>query len=83
MRALIDAAIIQNDKDLIETEKLRNDALREVGNHLHSSVPVSNDEDENKVERTSGNCEMKNKYSHVDLIHMIDGMEYLIIFNSC
>lgn len=54
-------------------EKERNAALREVGNHLHETVPISNDEDENKVERTFGDCEIKKKYSHVDLIHMIDG----------
>ncbi|XP_077299210.1 seryl-tRNA synthetase [Arctopsyche grandis] len=75
VRTLIDAAVEQNGKDLIATEKIRNDALREVGNHLHSSVPVSNDEDENKIERTHGDCEIKQKYSHVDLIHMIDGMD--------
>lgn len=44
------------------------------GNHLHASVPVSNDEDENKVERTFGDVSASKKYSHVDLIHMIDGM---------
>lgn len=41
---------------------------------MHASVPVSNDEEENKVERTFGDCTTKGKYSHVDLIHMIDGM---------
>ena len=74
IRALIEAAIVANEKDLVNTETKRNTALREVGNHLHPSVPVSNDEDENKVERTFGDCTTKGKYSHVDLIHMIDGM---------
>lgn len=74
IRSLIDEAIAANEKDLVEAETKRNTALREVGNHLHSSVPVSNDEDENKVERTFGDCTKKGKYSHVDLIHMIDGM---------
>lgn len=74
IRTLIDAAMVSNEKDLAEVELRRNTALREVGNHLHPSVPVSNDEDENKVERTFGDCEKKGKYSHVDLIHMIDGM---------
>lgn len=74
IRTLIDAAMVSNEKDLNEAELKRNTALREVGNHLHPSVPVSNDEDENKVERTFGDCEKKGKYSHVDLIHMIDGM---------
>lgn len=74
IRTLIDASMVSNEKDLAEVEQRRNTALREVGNHLHSSVPVSNDEDENKVERTHGDCERRGKYSHVDLIHMIDGM---------
>lgn len=76
---MIDEAVIKNDNDLLQTEKDRNAALREVSNHLHESVPVSNDEDENKVERTFGDCEMKKKYSHVDLIHMIDGLLILYL----
>ena len=74
IRAKIDDAMVDNDKQLIQLETTRNSALREVGNWLHESVPVSNDEDENRVERTWGNCETKQKYSHVDLIVMIDGM---------
>lgn len=74
IRGKIDDAIVENEKQLFELEKTRNTALREVGNWLHDSVPVSNDEDENRVERTWGNCETKGKYSHVDLIVMIDGM---------
>jgi len=75
VRVLIDEAVVKNDNDLLQCEKERNAALREVGNHLHESVPVSNDEDENKVERTFGDCEFRKKYSHVDLICMIDGMD--------
>ncbi|GLV36141.1 Seryl-tRNA synthetase [Carabus blaptoides fortunei] len=75
VRALIDTAIVQNENDLSTTEKERNNALREVGNHLHESVPVNDNEDENKIERTFGDCEQRKKYSHVDLIHMIDGMD--------
>lgn len=74
---MIDEALAQNEKDMQVTEKERNNALREVGNHLHESVPVSNDEDENKVERTFGDVTIRKKYSHVDLIHMIDGNIYL------
>lgn len=44
VRALVDEAVQQNDLDLQQTEKERNGALREIGNHLHESVPVSNDE---------------------------------------
>ncbi|XP_001599572.1 serine--tRNA ligase, cytoplasmic [Nasonia vitripennis] len=75
IRTLIDEAIAGNDQDLVKTEAQRNSALREVGNHLHQSVPVSNDEEENKVERTFGDTTQRKKYSHVDLIHMIDGMD--------
>ncbi|XP_063990677.1 serine--tRNA ligase, cytoplasmic [Diachasmimorpha longicaudata] len=75
IRGLIDDAIVSNNDDLIKVEGERNSALREVGNHLDPSVPVSNDEDENKVERTFGDCTERKKYSHVDLIHMIDGMD--------
>ncbi|XP_047349660.1 serine--tRNA ligase, cytoplasmic [Vespa velutina] len=75
IRTLIDTAIQRNDENLSLTESERNNALREVGNHLHESVPVSNDEEENKIERTYGDCTEKKKYSHVDLIHMIDGMD--------
>ncbi|XP_057657576.1 serine--tRNA ligase, cytoplasmic [Diorhabda carinulata] len=75
VRTLIDEAIVKNEKELIKTEKERNDALREVGNHLHESVPVDDDEDNNKIERTFGDCQVRKKYSHVDLICMIDGMD--------
>lgn len=74
IRAKIEDAIIENEKQLNSFESTRNSSLREVGNWLHESVPVSNNEDENRVERTWGNCDTKGKYSHVDLIVMIDGM---------
>lgn len=38
-------------------------------------MPVDDDEDRNKVERTFGDCKGRKKYSHVDLIVMIDGMD--------
>lgn len=46
-----------------------------MGNLLHESVPVDDNEDNNKVERTFGDCQLKKKYSHVDLICMIDGVD--------
>ncbi|KAJ8717421.1 hypothetical protein PYW08_005820 [Mythimna loreyi] len=75
VRVLIDEAITKNDQALLVAEKTRSNALREVGNHLHESVPVDDDEDHNKVERTHGDCAYRTKYSHVDLICMIDGMD--------
>ncbi|CAG2215685.1 SARS [Mytilus edulis] len=44
--------------------------MREIGNHLHESCIISNDEDENGVERIVGDCTTKKKYSHVDLVVM-------------
>lgn len=73
-RVLIDTALVNTEAKIVELEVTRNTSLREVGNHLHPSVPVSDNEDENKVERTFGDCSAKGKYSHVDLIVMIDGM---------
>ena len=32
-------------------------------------------QDNNGVERTFGDCAVRKKYSHIDLIHMIDGVE--------
>ncbi|XP_076762550.1 seryl-tRNA synthetase [Xylocopa sonorina] len=75
IRSFIDDTIRTNDKNLVSTELERNCALKEIGNILHESVPISNDEEENKVERTYGDCTQNKKYSHVDLIHMIDGID--------
>lgn len=75
VRELIDNQTKENESLMVKLENERNSALREVGNHLHHTVPVSDNEDENKVERTFGDCTMRKKYSHVDLIHMIDGMD--------
>ncbi|CAH1783789.1 unnamed protein product, partial [Owenia fusiformis] len=72
---LIDAEIKRCKEEDVKTQTERDETLKEVGNLLHDSVPVSNDEDENRVERTFGDCESAKKYSHVDLIHMIDGVD--------
>ena len=56
----------------------RAELLRSVGNVLHDSVPVSDNEDNNEVVRTVGQAALdktRKKYSHVDLITMIDGVD--------
>merc|ERR1712141_135617 len=76
VRSLIDQAMSKNNEVLDQQAKLRDDTLREIGNWLHPSVPVSNDEDaDNRTERTFGDIEQRKKYSHVDLIHMIGGAD--------
>lgn len=75
IRVMIDDQMKENDRLLLETEAARNDALREIGNMLHESCIVSNNEDDNGVERTSGDIESRKKYSHVDLVVMVDGVD--------
>ncbi|XP_076070434.1 putative serine--tRNA ligase, cytoplasmic [Mytilus galloprovincialis] len=75
IRVMIDDLMKKNDDTVILHEKERNDSMREIGNHLHESCIISNDEDENGVERIVGDCTTKKKYSHVDLVVMVDGHE--------
>uniref|UniRef100_A0A8C7Y511 Serine--tRNA ligase, cytoplasmic n=1 Tax=Oryzias sinensis TaxID=183150 RepID=A0A8C7Y511_9TELE len=76
VRLLVDEAVEKSDKDRLRLEAERFEYLREIGNLLHPSVPISNDEDaDNKVERTWGDCSAQKKYSHVDLVVMIDGYD--------
>ncbi|XP_071306163.1 serine--tRNA ligase, cytoplasmic isoform X1 [Agelaius tricolor] len=76
IRLLIDEAILECDSERLRLEAERFESLREIGNLLHPSVPISNDEDvDNKVERVWGDCSCRKKYSHVDLVVMVDGYE--------
>lgn len=75
VRQLVEDGIVECDNKRKECGDKRKASLWEIGNLLHDSVRVSNDEDENVIERMHGDCTVRKKYSHVDLIHMIDGME--------
>ncbi|NWX15186.1 SYSC protein, partial [Aegotheles bennettii] len=76
VRVLIDQAGLECDAERARLEAERFESLREIGNLLHPSVPISNDEDaDNKVERVWGDCSCRKKYSHVDLVVMVDGYE--------
>ena len=44
MRTLIDKNIAKCNEEVTKMEQLRDEKLFEVGNLLHESVPVSNDE---------------------------------------
>ncbi len=72
---IIDEEIVNNQKQLTLVEVARNDALKEMGNFLHESVPVTDNEDFNRVERMFGNCQDRKKYNHVDLVELIDGYD--------
>ncbi|XP_034251561.1 serine--tRNA ligase, cytoplasmic isoform X1 [Thrips palmi] len=75
VRVRVDEAMKENDENMLKAEANRNKSLREIGNQLHESVPISNDEDENAVVRTAGDVTIRKKYSHYDLVYMIDGLE--------
>jgi len=67
----------RNEADLIKCNEKRHAELRSIGNLLHPSVPISDNEDNNKIERIIGETGEANrkKYSHFDLITMIDGVD--------
>jgi len=68
--------IPQTQTESEELLKQRNKALGAIGNFLGNDVPISNDEDaDNAIVRKVGDYEAKKKYSHVDLIQMIDGVD--------
>lgn len=46
-------------------ENERNIKVCQIGNFVHESVPVSNDEANNVIERTFGDVTVRKKYSHV------------------
>lgn len=72
---LIDTEIEKTKESLIRIENERNSTLYEIGNLVHESVPVSDNEDNNITERTYGDVETRKKYSHFDLMYMIDGYD--------
>ena len=72
MAQLIPETQAQAEK-LLET---RDAALGHIGNQLGDDVPISNDEDaDNAVVRMVGDVKADKKYSHVDLVQMVDGVD--------
>ncbi|EGD76936.1 seryl-tRNA synthetase [Salpingoeca rosetta] len=74
----IDVLKADNKKAMEKHDADRQELLRSVGNELHESVPVHSDEEHNAIVRTVGKAareHSRKKYSHVDLIVMIDGVD--------
>lgn len=66
---------------LVAVEAQRDAYLKMIGNLIHHTVPVEQDEEHNRVERVwppSGErpAAPGKGLTHVDLLHMIDGVEY-------
>ena len=52
-------------------ESARNDLAAQVGNYVHESVPVSQDEAMNAVVREWGQPRQDARHNHVDLVQML------------
>ncbi|EYB83027.1 hypothetical protein Y032_0345g3124 [Ancylostoma ceylanicum] len=75
LRVLLDEKMAETKTSMENLEAERHQSLVQIGNIVHHSVPVSNDEANNRVERTFGDITSRKKYSHVDLVVMIDGFD--------
>eukprot|EP00475_Leptophrys_vorax_P023006 TRINITY_DN31340_c2_g1_i1.p1 TRINITY_DN31340_c2_g1~~TRINITY_DN31340_c2_g1_i1.p1 ORF type:complete len:494 (-),score=54.49 TRINITY_DN31340_c2_g1_i1:20-1501(-) len=67
----IDEAIKQKVADVEEKRAAVDARVRVIGNLVHDSVPVDNNEDNNAVVRTWGEPRAEAKWNHVDLVHML------------
>ncbi|KAF2368459.1 Serine-tRNA ligase type1 [Trinorchestia longiramus] len=74
VKKLVEQTVVENNATLSQTETQRDAVLKEIGNIVHDSVVVSDDEANNGIVRTVGE-KFSKKYSHVDLIHMIGGVD--------
>lgn len=82
LRAQVEDQIIKVNKQIEECEHNRDEVLREIGNLIHSDVPVSNDEDNNAIVREFNvdkilkpqDVGLEKLQSHVDLIELIGGL---------
>jgi len=72
---MLEQEMEKNNVKMTDLENKRNDALREIGNLVHPSVPVSDNEEHNKIERTWGDATVKKTYSQVDLAVVVDGCD--------
>jgi len=75
VKAELEKAIKWVEQHATECQNKRDAALRQCANYTHDSVPVGQDEDTTNItERTFGDCETKKRFSHVDLVVMVDGV---------
>ncbi|WEW56300.1 Cytosolic seryl-tRNA synthetase [Emydomyces testavorans] len=63
----------------VEKEKLRDRKLKTIGNYVHDSVPISNNEDDNAIIRTwapeSIKVEKRDCLSHHEVLTRLDGYD--------
>lgn len=67
------AAMAQADEELKAAEAARDTAVMAIGNLVHDSVPVDDNEDNNAVVKTWGEARTDTElHSHVDLVRRLD-----------
>eukprot|EP01133_Synstelium_polycarpum_P000213 gene213-259_t len=72
----LDANIKKLKTDVVEYETLLVKKLKPIGNIVHESVPVSNNEDDNLIERQWGECNTSpDLLHHHELLDLIDGYD--------
>ncbi|OKL61959.1 Serine--tRNA ligase, cytoplasmic [Talaromyces atroroseus] len=69
----------ESDENAIAREKERDKKIKTIGNYVHDSVPVSNNEDDNVVERTwapeNVKVEKRDCLSHHEVLTRLDGYD--------
>lgn len=80
-KALLAGEEKERKETLVQVETERDGFLKMIGNLIHHTVPVENDEDHNRIERVWPESGERPKaggkgLTHVDLLYMIDGVEY-------
>ncbi|KAL4002917.1 serine--tRNA ligase [Acanthocheilonema viteae] len=75
LKSMIDEKLMEKKTEMEKLDAKRQEKLIQIGNIIHPSVPVSDNEDNNRVEKTFGDIKTKKKYSHIDLCVMIDGFD--------
>uniref|UniRef100_A0A915E7U6 Uncharacterized protein n=1 Tax=Ditylenchus dipsaci TaxID=166011 RepID=A0A915E7U6_9BILA len=78
LKVEVDRIIEKTATEEDDLVKRRYQLLTQIGNLIHASVPVSDDEANNKRERTFGDLSVNKKYSHVDLVVMVDGFDGIV-----
>ncbi|KYR01655.1 seryl-tRNA synthetase [Tieghemostelium lacteum] len=72
----LDVTIQQLKKEVVESEHNLQKVLKPIGNIVHKSVVVSDNEDNNQITKTWGECKpLGEGLHHHELLEMIDGYD--------
>ena len=77
LKKVLDEKVAETQKTMEKLEYDRDFTRAQIGNLIHDSVVVSDNEDNNRTERTFGDIESKKKYSHVRCYFIFDSFRLL------